>query len=311
VVDRQEHRQSRVPISTIDGIARLLAVSPGDISHIVSRLGSHYRPRRRLKKDGSVRILNVPNEELMLLQRKINTHILRGVSLPSCVYGGVKNKSILDCAQPHVNQEVVHAMDISDFFGTVNPRMVREVFERVHFRQDAAALLTRLTTFDSQLPQGAPTSTPLANLVLLKLDRRLMRLAEIHDFKYTRWVDDLSFSGGHRLLKLRSLLKRVVEDEGFAVSEAKTKTMFRHERQEVLNLTVNRKVNVGGEKTSAIKKELTESLAAGGSPSNSVMGRAYWLRSVNSAVGTRLLGKVKKAGLKDSLEVGNGSPIVY
>ena len=293
--DQQQLEQGQFSVSTIDEVARLLAVSPGIIKHIVSRLGSHYRPRKRRKKDGGVRVLNVPNEELMLLQRKINTHILSNVPLLSCVYGGVRDKSILDCAQPHVNQKVVHTMDIANFFGTVNPRMVREVFERIHFRQDAAALLTRLTTFDCQLPQGAPTSTPLANLVLLKLDRRLMRLAEIHDFKYTRWVDDLSFSGGYRLLKLRSLLKRVVEDEGLSVSEAKTKTMFRHERQEVLNLTVNQKVNVGGEKTAAIKKELTESLAAGDTPSNSTMGRVFWLRSVNSAVGSRLVRKARKA----------------
>ncbi len=293
--NQQEPEPKLLSISTVDEVARLLAVSPGIINHIVSRLGLHYRPRTRHKKDGSVRVLNVPNEELMLLQRKINAHILSEASLPSCVYGGVREKSILDCAQPHVNQEVVYTMDISNFFGTVNPRMVREVFERIHFRQDAAALLTRLTTFDCQLPQGAPTSTPLANLVLLKLDRRLMRLAEIHDLKYTRWVDDLSFSGGSRLLKLRSLLRRVVEDEGFSVSEAKTKTMFRHERQEVLNLTVNRKVNVGGEKTAAIKKELTEILAAGGAPSNSTMGRVFWLRSVNTAVGSRLVRKAKKA----------------
>lgn len=291
--DLKEHKQDS--FSTIEDIARLLAVSPGSISYIVSRLGSHYRPRKRHKKGGGIRILNVPNDELMLLQRKINLHILRDISLPPCVYGGVREKSILDCAQPHVNQEVVHTMDISDFFGTVNPRMVREVFERIHFRQDAAALLTRLTTLDSQLPQGAPTSTPLANLVLLKLDRRLLRLAEIHDFKYTRWVDDLSFSGTHRLLKLRSLLKRVVEDEGFAVSDVKTKTMLRHERQEVLNLTVNQKVNVRGDRTSPIKKEFTESLAADGKPSNSTMGRVYWLRSVNSEVGTRLVEKIKTA----------------
>jgi RNA-directed DNA polymerase len=280
-------------ISTIEELARLLAVAPGNITHIVSRLGSHYRPRKRHKKDGGVRVLNVPNEELMLLQRKINAHILSHVPLLSCVYGGVRARSILDCAQLHVNQKIVHTMDIANFFGTVNPRMVRTVFERIHFRRDAAALLTRLTTFDGQVPQGAPTSTPLANLVLLKLDRRFMRLAEIHDFKYTRWVDDLSFSGGHRLLKLRSLLKRVVEDEGFAVSETKTKTMFQHERQEVLNLVVNRRVNLSGEKTAAIKKELTETLAAGRVPSNSTMGRVFWLRSVNDAVGTRLARKVR------------------
>jgi hypothetical protein len=171
--------------------------------------------------------------------------------------------------------------------------MVRTVFERINFRRDAAALLTRLTTFDGQVPQGAPTSTPLANLVLLKLDRRFMRLAELHDFRYTRWVDDLTFSGGYRLLKLRSLLVRVVVDEGFAVSEAKTKTMFQHERQEVLNLTVNRKVNLSGEKTGAIKKELTEALAAGRIPFNSTMGKVFWLRSVNGAVGSRLVHRAR------------------
>ena len=293
MASQPELEQGRFCISTIEEVARLLAVAPGEISHVVSRLGSHYRPRKRRKKDGSTRVLNVPNEKLMLLQRKINAHILSHVPLLSCVYGGVRGKSILGCAELHVNQKVVLTMDIADFFGTVNPRMVREAFGRIHFQQDAAALLTRLTTFDGQLPQGAPTSTPLANLVLLKLDRRLMRIAEIHELKYTRWVDDLSFSGGHRLLKLRSLLKRVVEDEGFAVSEDKSRTMFQHERQEVLNLTVNRKVNVPGERTAAIKKELTETLAAGGTPSNSTMGRVYWLRSLNSAVGSRLVRKAK------------------
>jgi hypothetical protein len=137
---------------------------------------------------------------------------------------------------------------------------------------------------------GVPTSTALANLVLLRVDSRMMRLQEQHHFNYSRWVDDLTFSGSPRLLKLRRLLQRIIEDEGFKVKESKTATMLANERQVVTNLVVNSKVNLPREKRAEIRREVLEGCGGSDAPvSPSTAGKLSWYRAVNSESGRRLV----------------------
>jgi RNA-directed DNA polymerase len=301
-------RRKLFSISNTEQLAMLLKVSPGEINHIVSRLDKEYFRRPRKKPDGSQRILFVPSDRLKLLQRKIYDHVLSRVPLLPCVMGGVKDKSPIENAAMHTSQAVVFKMDIAQCFPSICPRRVQAIFQSIGFAPETTALLTKLTTWHNELPQGVPTSNALANLAFLRVDLRITQLIELQDFNYSRWVGDLTFSGPERVLKFRRLLQRIVEGEGFDVKPDKTRTEFAKDRQTVTNFVVNTKVNLPREKRSAIKKEVMMACVSGHELSPSTAGKMYWLRAVNPETGARL---VKRAlGLIYNAAVVKVIPIV-
>ncbi len=206
-------------------------------------------------------------------------------------------RSVISNASPHIGKPVVFSVDIKDFFPHVTPQRVFQIFGGLGFGEECAGILMKSTTWGHQLPQGAPTSTALANLSLVSADWRLRRLAQIQSFSYTRYVDDLTLSGGWRLLKFRKLVQRIVESEGFGVKPQKTITMRMGERQLVTRLIVNKKMNMPREWRIGVRRQVL-----GYSPDQnvgaslaSIRGRANWLRYVNPAVGDRLLVRVLNA----------------
>lgn len=279
-------------ISDLSDLAKFLHVGPRELNYLLCRLDRQYSHRTRRKPDGSKRDLFVPSDKLKLLQRKINEHVLSRAPLLSCVFGGVRRKSVVDNASVHCGKEVVFKMDLQQCFPSVGCARVRAVFQSLGFRPEIVAVLTKLTTWRDELPQGVPTSTALANLALTRVDGRITVLQAHHDFDYTRWVDDLTFSGDHRLKRLRNLLRRIVEDEGFRVKEEKTKTMLHHEPQLVTNLVVNEKVNLPRPNRAAIKKEVIQAVAGGQAFNPRLAGKVHWYRSVNVDAGNRLLKRV-------------------
>src|SRR5262249_55450888 len=163
-MEKKNQRLRVFSASSTEEVAELLHITAGEINHLVSRLPKQYLRRSRRKPDGTRRKLLVPSESLKLLQRKINDVILSRAPLLPCVYGGVRGKSVIQNATLHVGQPVVFTLDIEQCFPSIVPWMVRAIFQALGFGQEAAGLLTKLTTWEGQLPQGAPTSTPLANL---------------------------------------------------------------------------------------------------------------------------------------------------
>jgi len=279
-------------ISTTAELARHLNVTPGEINHLVSRLNRQYRRRSRAKPDGTRRVLFVPSDKLKLLQRKIYDHILSKVPLLPCVKGGVSGSSPIRNAAMHTNKAVVFKLDIAQCFPSIRPTRVLAIFQSLGFGPEAAGLLTKLTTWQNELPQGVPTSNALTNLALVRVDWRITCVVERYGFTYSRWVDDLTFSGPKRILKFRSLFARIVETEGFQLKHEKTKTQLADERQTVTNFVVNTKVNLSREKRAAIKKEVTTAHGQGGDLSPSTAGKMFWLRTVNPNVGGRLVSRV-------------------
>jgi retron-type reverse transcriptase len=276
-------------ISTTAEVAAHLKVSAGEINHLVSRLDKQYLRRPRKKSDGTNRILFVPSEKLKLLQRKIYDHILSKVPLLACAKGGVSGSSPIDNAAMHTNKAVVFKMDIAQCFPSIRPASVLAIFQALGFGPEAAGLLTRLTTWKNELPQGVPTSNALANLALARIDWRITCACQRHGFTYSRWVDDLTITGSLRLLKFRGMFQRIIVDEGFHLKLEKTKTELADQRQTVLNFVVNTKVNLSRERRAAIKKEVKAAHGQGGDLSPSTAGKMYWLRAVNSEVGSRLV----------------------
>jgi RNA-directed DNA polymerase len=278
-------------IQTKSELAKLLAVAPFEIDYTILNRRKFYKIFQKPKPNGSSRTLCVPAGPLALLQQKIKEHILDQVpSLPS-VHGGVQGRSVLTNARPHVRKQIVFTLDIKDFFPSVGPAIVHAVFAALGFGPEASSLLVDITTWDSQLPQGVPTSSGIANLAMTRVDVRLNTLANKWSFDYTRFVDDLAISGSWRLLSFRNLVRKIIEDEGFRINPNKIRTMHAGMRQIVAGIVVNNKINLPREKRELIRaqtlrfiltpKQFRKNLSR-------LRGQLSWFSSVNPTLGNQL-----------------------
>ncbi len=199
------------------------------------------------KKKGEFRTIDAPNEELRKLQRLIYHKLLRPLSVHESAKGFVPKKSIVHNALPHLQQAVVINLDLKDFFPSISARKVHTFWRSLGWGEAAATILTRMCCTQSRLPQGAPTSPALSNLVNRKLDARLFGLVSRSGGTYTRYADDIVLSfpvfGAREKLAL-SIACKIIKDEGYTIQKKKRVRVQRpHQRQTVTGLVVNKKVN--------------------------------------------------------------------
>jgi retron-type reverse transcriptase len=161
---------------------------------------------------------------------------------PAC-HGFRPGYSIVTNAAPHTGQKLVLGMDVKDFFPTITARRVFGLFRELGESKEGASFLTALTCHKNELPQGAPTSPFIANLLCRNLDKRLSGLAEKIGAQYTRYADDLTFSGGAQVRRLAAIVPSILKEEGFQANEKKTRICGQHNSQQVTGLTVNAEVN--------------------------------------------------------------------
>ena len=219
----------------------------------------HYMRRALTRKSGQVRWVESPKPALKQVQRQILNRILEHIPLHQAAFAYRKGKSIANCAAQHVGKQVVLRMDLSDFFGSITYRRVVSLFRAAGYCDDVANCLARLTVASAQvdaadaalrktrLPQGAPSSPAIANAVAFRLDRRLAGLAKQLGLTYTRYSDDLIFSGDEtlyqRLRNFKTSVAAIALEEGFLLQYRKTTVTSQARRQKVLGLTVNCKLN--------------------------------------------------------------------
>lgn len=205
---------------------------------------SHYRQFSIKKKNGGKRIIFAPDKRLMEIQECIR--ILLNWWGIHC--GG----SITKYAASHVGREVVFNMDIKDFYPSINAaKIISKLLAIKRCQYDVAILIVSLVTIRSKdgtpvLPQGSPSSPVIASLVVQHLDARLSGYAAKHGIYYTRYVDDITFSCSKSAPWpiFAKIFKKIINSEGFQLNEKKNRFSFYYQRQEVLGLTVNSKLNV-------------------------------------------------------------------
>jgi uncharacterized protein (TIGR03067 family) len=205
---------------------------------------STYQSQQIPKRSGGQRILFVPSDELKALQRRLLRRLLRRLRCHPAAKGFQRGESIVTNALPHAGRVVVVRLDVKDFFPSTRVDRVYAYFRRIGWNRPAARLLTRLCTHQGGLPQGAPTSPRLSNLVNFRLDRRIAAMAAKLGARYTRYADDisLSFSEDDRQ-KIRYLIRfirRVAGQEGYWLhGRKKLRIRRRHQQQCVTGLVVN------------------------------------------------------------------------
>jgi hypothetical protein len=245
------------PLDDPADVARLLEVDDADELVRFCRpgvgLGSGYVEFAVAKAKGGERLICAPRAELRALQRKILREVLDKLPLHDACHGFRRGRSTLTNAQPHVAAPLVVKTDLKDFFPTIHYRRVVGLFAHYGIGLPAATLLARLTThrprlvdgtvvWPGRLPQGAPTSPALANLVCRRLDHRLARLGERCGAVYTRYADDLTFSFAREDVDLGRFLwwiDQICQQEGFAENTSKRRILRRQGQQRVTGIVVN------------------------------------------------------------------------
>jgi retron-type reverse transcriptase len=313
------------PIESIADLADLLSLYPAELDWFADLKGlcqsskaspqlRHYHYRTFTKDSGGLRLIESPKPNLKAVQRRILTRILDRIPPHPAAHGFVKGRSIKTFAMPHVGQRVVLRMDLQDFFPTISGPRIQAFFRTAGYPEPVADLLGGLCTnatprdawthsFDPEtrtlyarphLPQGAPTSPSLANLCAWRMDCRLAGLAKSAGATYTRYADDLAFSGGERfdrgIERFSTHVAAILQEEGFRVNHHKTRTMRQGARQHLAGLVVNERVNVSRADFDLLKATLTNCLRLGPDSQNRdshphfrshLEGRISFVESVN------------------------------
>ena len=288
----------------------------------------HYACAFAPKRSGPPRLIESPKPRLKAIQRRILRGILDKIPVHDSAHGFVLGRSCLTSAQAHAGEALVVALDLKDFFLRTPLRRAHGLFRSLGYPWAVARLLTGLcstatpqSVFTSlppeqrhdwltrkihespHLPQGAPTSPSLANLAAYHLDVRLGGLAKALDANYTRYADDLAFSGdaafSRRLRTFLSAVEDIVRDEGYALNKRKTRVMRRAGRQRITGLVVNEHLNIPRPDYDRLKATLHNCLKHGPQAENRagradfrahLEGRVVWMENVNRRRGNRLRG---------------------
>lgn len=208
-----------------------------------------YRRFQIPKRTGGYRTILEPDEELKRVQGLLLRRVLKRLRSHAAAHGFERGRSIVTGANPHAGKRVVLRMDVEEFFASTKAARVEKYFRRAGWDAEAASLLTRLCTHEGSLPQGAPTSPRLSNLVNFRLDARLSALARKHGADYTRYADDMTFSfaaaDNERVREVIRAAKKILREESYTPHTRKKLRIFRsHDRQTVTGLVVNERVRL-------------------------------------------------------------------
>lgn len=206
-----------------------------ELKKIIANIDNHYREWFEIKYDKisglpktykngkeKKRPIRPPKSKLKLIQSRINSRILNEIDLPKNVHGGRKKHSNITNAKPHQGKKYILTTDLKDFYPSVKSYIVYNTFIDLGFNKQSAYYLTRLTTWKGELPQGAPTSTYISNIVFLKTDLILIDFCTNNNITYTRYIDDLSFSSQNNFQNHVETLLEIVKKSGFKISWRKT-----------------------------------------------------------------------------------------
>jgi hypothetical protein len=264
-------------LQTSQDIARLLKVRHGDMIHCLYKAPDDFRYRtfEIPKRSGGMRRIDAPHSLLREMQDRLLPMLQMAYDAHPSAHGFLAGRSVVSNAKGHTGQRLVLNVDLQDFFPNVNFGRVRGLFLKPPFSigAPAAAVLAQIVTHRNGLPQGAPTSPVLSNMIAATLDRRLTRLARETRMRYSRYADDITLSTnqpalpamiaehyldtqGNMALRPGEALAREIALSGFSVNLKKVRVQSHSMRQSVTGLVVNASVNVERERVRRIRAML-------------------------------------------------------
>jgi hypothetical protein len=241
---------TKAPIGKVSSLARALSVKKPQLICLSDEADKYFYLLKSLEKpDGTRRNIYAVREPLKTIQQVINSRIIRHVSFPLYLQGSIRDRKnprgyIAD-AQLHVSKRLIVRIDIENFFPSVDQNLVHCIWKRFfHFPDHVARILTRLTTYNGFLPQGAPTSPGLANLVFWDMEQSLYEELNRLGFCYSRYVDDITISTNEytKISQLNSIFSKVFgmfAYKGVSPNRSKTDISTRGHPLKVHGLNVN------------------------------------------------------------------------
>ncbi|MFK7946885.1 MAG: reverse transcriptase family protein [Saprospiraceae bacterium] len=203
-----------------------LKTNKKSIQKITNNIDKHYSSfiKKQIKPNGNIkeRKITNPSKSLKLIQRNILKNILQKIQLPNYLHGSIKKKSNITNARTHQGNNYHLCTDIKSFFPSISNKQVYKMFISYNFNHKIASLLTKLTTYKGNLPQGTPTSSYIANLVFLNIDKELVNFCKKNSIIYTRYVDDLTFSSQQPFKNKVNKILGIITDGKFKYHHKKT-----------------------------------------------------------------------------------------
>jgi len=246
-------------IQSIDDFSVVTHISKYTIYQLSHHSDKYYKTFEIPKKSGGKRIICQPSKKLKGLQSWILVNILNKIQVsPSCK-GFRKGSSTLDNALPHIGANTILNLDLKDFFPTVSTKQVYNVFKTIGYNKLIATVFTNICTYKDMLPQGSPCSPMLANLTAWNLDLRIQGYVGKRGISYTRYADDLSFSGLNpsKVVKIIPMIKTIINDENFEVNHKKTRIASSARAKIVTGLIVNEdSVGIGKQKYKDLRAKI-------------------------------------------------------
>lgn len=220
-------------------LALLMGVDESFLVRCIQDSDALYRDFLIPKKRGGSRLISVPSPSLLFAQRWILSEILDKVDVSDCAFGFRSGRSVVDNARPHLGNNVLLKMDLSDFFPNIRFRTVMKMFLSLGYPVGVSYFLTALCCSKKRLPQGAATSPSISNIVFRRTDLALQTFATGRGLIYTRYADDLTFSGadisGDEIKKISFL----VESSGFTVNHSKTRIVRGNGKRIVTGVSIS------------------------------------------------------------------------
>ena len=251
------------------------------------------------KKSGGTRKIIAPTGDLKDIQRTLAVLLSDAVMPDTHAHGFIRERSVITNASMHIGKNYVLNLDLKNFFPSITYHQVERAL-RKYFSKEVSAFIAKICTWTDEnnshedvLPQGAPTSPILSNLVCEVLDTRLSDLAASYGLIYSRYADDITFSSDHSVYSIESSfwpkLRAVITECGFQINESKTRLLKRGARQEVTGITVGEKLNVSRKWMKQLRAQVFHYEMYGGSDEEyrSIMGKIAFLKMVRGSMDER------------------------
>ena len=238
-------------IDDVNDLSNYTNLSKHIIFQFSKNSSSYYKEYEIPKKAGGARTIYQPCKSLKGLQSWILINILNKLKGSNASKGFEKGLSLNDNVIPHISSNVILNLDLKDFFPSIGANRVFNIFYSIGYNKTISTIFTNLCTYNDSLPQGSPCSPKLANLICWNLDKRIQGFVGKRGIIYTRYADDLTFSGliPQRVINILPIVKIIIGDENFKINSKKTRFVGLSRKREITGLILYKKTyGVGREK---------------------------------------------------------------
>jgi len=232
------------PIGSVSSLALALNTNVNALQSIAARASSLYASFFTEKKDGTPRPIVSPHKDLKFLQKRINRQIFGNVSFPNYLFGGISERDYVQNANVHKNAKALIALDICNFYPSISEGHVRAVYQNFcKFPKDVADLLTQISTREGKVPQGACTSSNIANLVFFDSEPLLVDYLKQKRLRYSRLLDDITISSENREFskkEITDIINRVaamLTHKGMKLKNKKTRVTTKSNPAQLMEVT--------------------------------------------------------------------------